>query len=92
MVFNAPVLNNTTLIIDNLRFRNRYKVAARLLMLFLPNIDDTLNFIFILLLFFNNLVVNCWQQHLLLAFRLLVEVIFNLTEPLLSFDCAPKTV
>jgi hypothetical protein len=67
-------------------------VTARLLIFLLPNIDDTFIFVFILLLFLNNLVIDSREHHLLLTFRFLVEIFFDLAEPLLSLNSATKTV
>ena len=67
-------------------------MTARLLLFLFPNIDDTLILILILLFFLNNLVVDCRQYDLLLALRFLIEILFDLTEPLLSLNCAAKTV
>ncbi len=67
-------------------------MTARLLIFLLPYIDDTFIFIFILLLFLNNLVIDGREHYLLLTFRFLVEIFFDLTEPLLPLNSAAKTV
>jgi len=61
-------------------------------MFLLPKINDTLIFILIFLLFLNNLVGDSWKNDLLLALRFLVEILFDLTKPLLSLNCAAETV
>jgi hypothetical protein len=67
-------------------------VTAWLVKFLLPNIDDAFILVFILLFFLNNLVFDRLKHDLLFAFRFLVDIFFDLPEPLLSFNRATKTI
>ena len=93
MIFDTIFLIYTALIFYNLWLWLRYDVTAWFLVIFLlARVYETAIIVFILLIFLDDLIIDCRKYHLLFVLRFFVQVFLNLSEPFLTFYGASKAI